>query len=75
MLDVNNVTKVFSKGTVNEHTALNNLSLHLDKGDFVTVPVKVHFLMLFVVLSYVTVARLFLTMKILLIRKNIREQE
>ena len=37
MLDVNNVTKVFSKGTVNEHTALNNLSLHLDKGDFVTI--------------------------------------
>ena len=37
MLDVNNVTKVFSKGTVNEHTALNNLSLHLDNGDFVTI--------------------------------------
>ncbi len=37
MLKVNNVTKVFSKGTVNEHTALNNLSLSLDKGDFVTI--------------------------------------
>ena len=37
MLDVKNVTKVFSKGTVNEHTALNNLSLHLDNGDFVTI--------------------------------------
>lgn len=80
MLDVNNVTKVFSKGTVNEHTALNNLSLHLDKGDFVTIvgsngAGKSTLFNAVVVLSYVTVARLFLTMKILLIRKNIREQE
>ena len=37
MLKVNNVTKVFSKGTVNEHTALNNLSLELKDGDFVTI--------------------------------------
>jgi len=28
---------IFSKGTVNEHKALDNVSLHLDKGDFVTV--------------------------------------
>ncbi|MGN1132505.1 MAG: ABC transporter ATP-binding protein [Ruminococcus sp.] len=37
MLKVNNVTKVFSKGTVNEHTALSNLSLELKDGDFVTI--------------------------------------
>lgn len=37
MLEISNITKVFSKGTVNEHTALNNLSLHLNNGDFVTI--------------------------------------
>jgi putative ABC transport system ATP-binding protein len=37
MLKVNNVTKIFGKGTVNEHTALNNLNLTLDNGDFVTI--------------------------------------
>ena len=37
MLDVKNLSKTFLKGTPNEHTALQNLSLHLEKGDFVTV--------------------------------------
>lgn len=37
MLDVQNITKVFLKGTPNAHTALCDLSLHLDDGDFVTV--------------------------------------
>jgi len=37
MLNVKNLSKTFLKGTPNEHTALQNLSLHLEKGDFVTV--------------------------------------
>lgn len=37
MLEVRNVTKIFHKGTVNEKTALNGLSLKLNEGDFVTV--------------------------------------
>ena len=37
MLQLTNITKTFAKGTVNEKTALNGVSLHLDKGDFVTV--------------------------------------
>jgi putative ABC transport system ATP-binding protein len=37
MLDVRNVYKTFNPGTVNEKTALNGASLHLDEGDFVTV--------------------------------------
>jgi len=37
MLDIKNVCKTFNPGTVNEKTALNNLCLHLDEGDFVTV--------------------------------------
>ena len=37
MLKVNNITKVFNPGTVNEKTALRNLSLTLEDGDFVTV--------------------------------------
>jgi putative tryptophan/tyrosine transport system ATP-binding protein len=37
MLDVNNISKTFNAGTVNEKTALSNLSLHLNEGDFVTV--------------------------------------
>ncbi len=37
MLDIKNVTKIFHAGTVNEKTAINDLSLHLDEGDFVTV--------------------------------------
>ena len=37
MLEIKNVTKVFAKDTVNEHTALDNLSLSLDRGEFVTI--------------------------------------
>jgi len=37
MLEIKNITKTFNPGTVNEKVALNNLSLTLDDGDFVTV--------------------------------------
>lgn len=37
MLEIKNITKVFYPGTVNEKIALNNLSLTLKDGDFVTV--------------------------------------
>ena len=37
MLDVKNISKTFNPGTVNEKKALNDLSLHLDSGDFVTI--------------------------------------
>ncbi len=37
MLEIKNVTKTFNAGTVNEKVALNDLSLTLKDGDFVTV--------------------------------------
>lgn len=37
MLKLENIYKTFNSGTVNEKVALNGLSLHLEKGDFVTV--------------------------------------
>ena len=37
MLKLNNISKTFTPGTVNEKTALSGLSLHLSKGDFVTI--------------------------------------
>jgi len=37
MLEIKNVTKTFNPGTVNEKVALNDLSLTLKDGDFVTV--------------------------------------
>ncbi len=37
MLHLNNVSKTFNKGTINEKKALSNLQLHLNPGDFVTV--------------------------------------
>ncbi len=37
MLKLENVTKVFSKGTVNEKTVLKNLSLQVNKDDFITI--------------------------------------
>ena len=37
MLDISHVTKVFNVGTVNEKVALNDFSLTLENGDFVTV--------------------------------------
>lgn len=37
MLKIENVSKIFSKGSVNEKVALNNISLTLEEGEFVTV--------------------------------------
>ena len=37
MLDIQNISKTFNPGTINEKKALSHLSLHLDPGDFVTV--------------------------------------
>ena len=37
MLEINNIYKTFNAGTVNQKTALNGVSLHLNPGDFVTV--------------------------------------
>lgn len=37
MLEIRNVTKVFNPGTVNEKVALDNFSLTLEDGDFVTI--------------------------------------
>ena len=37
MLDIKNIFKTFNAGTVNEKTALSDLSLHLAPGDFVTI--------------------------------------
>ena len=35
MLEIQNVSKTFNAGTVNEKTALNGLNLKLNEGDFV----------------------------------------
>ena len=37
MLKIEHLSKTFNPGTVNEKTALRDLSLHLDRGDFVTI--------------------------------------
>ena len=37
MLEIKNISKTFNPGTVNEKTALNDLSLHLKPGDFTTI--------------------------------------
>lgn len=37
MLNMDKVTKVFNRGSVNEKTALDNISFHLNKGEFVTI--------------------------------------
>lgn len=37
MLTLSNVSKTFNPGTPDEKKALNDLNLHLDKGDFVTI--------------------------------------
>lgn len=37
MLAIQNITKAFEKGTVNEHVAIKDMSLSLKKGEFVTV--------------------------------------
>ncbi len=35
MIDIKHITKVFNKGKVNEVTALRDVSLHINKGEFV----------------------------------------
>ena len=37
MLDIQNISKTFNPGTVNERMALRGVSLHLDAGEFVTI--------------------------------------
>ena len=37
MLTLENISKTFNPGTVNEKTAISGLNLHLDPGDFVTI--------------------------------------
>ncbi len=37
MLQINNISKTFDPGTVNEKKAVSGLSLHLREGDFVTI--------------------------------------
>ena len=37
MLTLRHISKTFNPGTVNEKTAIRDLSLHLDPGDFVTI--------------------------------------
>ena len=37
MLKLNHISKTFNPGTVNEKVAIKDLSLHLKKGDFVTI--------------------------------------
>lgn len=37
LLQIHNITKIFGEGTINEKVAINDLSLELEEGDFVTV--------------------------------------
>ena len=37
MLKIENISKTFNPGTINEKVALQGLSLHLAPGDFVTI--------------------------------------
>ena len=37
MLKLSHISKTFNPGTVNEKTAIPDLSLELERGDFVTV--------------------------------------
>ena len=37
MLKINKIEKTFNPGTINEKKALTGVSLHLNKGDFVTI--------------------------------------
>ena len=40
MLELKNISKTFFPGTIHEKTALDNLSLTLQEGDFVTVMMR-----------------------------------
>ncbi|MBQ1703383.1 MAG: ATP-binding cassette domain-containing protein, partial [Oscillospiraceae bacterium] len=37
MLKLNHVTKTFNPGTVNAKTALDDVTLHINRGDFVSI--------------------------------------
>ncbi len=37
MLDISHITKTFYPGTINAKTAIDDLSLHVNKGDFITI--------------------------------------
>lgn len=37
LLQINNITKVFGEGTINEKVAIRNLSLDVESGEFVTI--------------------------------------
>lgn len=37
LLQIHNMTKIFGEGTINEKTAISDLTLELSDGDFVTV--------------------------------------
>ena len=37
MLKAENISLTFNKGTINEKTAIKDLSLHVRKGDFITI--------------------------------------
>ena len=37
MLKIDRITKTFGKGTINEKIAINNLSLDMDRGEFITI--------------------------------------
>ena len=37
MLNLEGITKVFGRGTVNEKVALDNISLIVHEGDFITI--------------------------------------
>ncbi|MGI6731531.1 MAG: ABC transporter ATP-binding protein [Anaerovoracaceae bacterium] len=37
MLNIDKISKTFAKGTINEKVALDNLSLHMKKGEFITI--------------------------------------
>ena len=37
MLKIDHISKTFNRGTINEKTAITDLSLHLKKGDFATI--------------------------------------
>jgi putative ABC transport system ATP-binding protein len=37
MLKINQITKTFGKGTINEKIAINNLSLDMERGEFITI--------------------------------------
>ena len=37
LLNVKQIKKIFSPGTVNEKTALENVSLQMNEGDFITI--------------------------------------